>query len=209
MCCCGGRCVGFRRGAGPNLNPPQRCTAMCFKAFAAPSFRGACDGVAMRFGVHHRHLGHLPGGVPTWGGLADVGVRGPPHPTVNWRACARGRVVGAVGLQLVPSDGVAVRQAEGQALTRLTSCAPWTTPRVCKASTRGRHDSTHGAWSCSDPCGGPEDGVPQQGGRWGSDHGVLVALSCKSPQRGCRVAVKFGWGLKRWRGDCVFNLRAS
>ena len=32
VCCCGGRCVVFRRGAGPNLNPPQRCTAMCFKA---------------------------------------------------------------------------------------------------------------------------------------------------------------------------------
>ena len=34
-------------------------------------------------------------------------------------------------------------------------------------------------------------------------------LSFKSPQRGCRVVVKYGWGLKRWRGDCVFNLRAS
>ena len=25
-------------------------------------------------------------------------------------------------------------------------------------------------------------------------------LNFKSPQRGCRVVVKYGWGLKRWRG---------
>ena len=52
-----------------------------------------------------------------------------------------------------------------------------------------------------------EDGVPQQGGRWGSDHGVLVAPELKSRLRGCQVEDKFGWALRLW--GCVFNLQAS
>ena len=54
-----------------------------------------------------------------------------------------------------------------------------------------------------------EDGVPQQGGRWGSDHGVLVAPELQVASSWVPGGGQVWMGPEAVAGDCVFNLQAS
>ena len=73
-------------------------------------------------------------------GLADVGVRGPPHRHRQVEGRAHVDVwLEPLGFTLSQRRcrQCGLWSQKANPLTRLTSCAPWTTPRVCKASTLG------------------------------------------------------------------------